>query len=101
MPNKNRNSSLPKKQDAVVEGKQSHKIKQRVVTRKKNLAVLVLKEAKPAIMICASVVLVAMSMRKAKGRNQHNAPTKSDGKERKSLHSLLHLLLKGVEELNI
>ena len=69
MRNKNRNASLPKKRDAVVAVEKSHEIKQHVLTRDESLDVLVLKEAKPAIVTCASVAPVAMLTRKAKGRN--------------------------------
>ena len=66
MRNKNRNASLPKKLDAVVAVKKSQEIKRHVLTREESLAVLVFKEAKPAIVTCASVVPVLT--RKAKGR---------------------------------
>jgi len=69
MRNKNWNASLPKKRDAVVAVKKSHEIKQHVSTREESLAVLVLKEAKPAIVPCASVAPMAMLKRKATGRN--------------------------------
>ena len=69
MRNKNRNASLPKKRDAAMAVEKSHEIKQHVLTREGSLDVLVLKEAKPAIVTCARVAPVAMLTRKAKGRN--------------------------------
>ena len=81
MRNKNRNASLPKKRDAVVAVKKSQEMKQHVLTREESLAVLVLKEAKPAIVTCASVVPVAMLTRKAKGRNRRNAGAEKQKKD--------------------
>jgi len=64
MRNKNRNASLPRKRDAVVAVNKSHEIEQHVSTREESLAVLVLKEAKPAIVTYASDAPVAMLTRK-------------------------------------
>ena len=69
MRNKNRSASLPKKWDAVVAVKKSHEKKQHVLTREESLDVLALKEAKPAIVTCASVAPEAMLTRNAKRRN--------------------------------
>ena len=69
MRNKNRSASLPKKWDAVVAVKKSQEKKQHVLTREESFDVLALKEAKPAIVNCASVAPETMLTRNAKRRN--------------------------------